>query len=49
MKKWLNLGKFGLHENANGFPVVRRDYAQAKQRKPIATNDSDWVSNAFKA
>lgn len=36
-------------ENANGFPVVRRDYAQAKQRKPIATNDSDWVSNAFKA
>ncbi|EEY11107.1 TPA: DUF4224 domain-containing protein [Mannheimia haemolytica] len=49
IKRQLNSMGIPFKENANGFPVVRRDYAQAKQRKPIATNDSDWTPNALKA
>lgn len=52
IKKQLNIMGIPFKENANGYPVVRRDYDQVKTRKsppPQTTTEIAWRPNVLKA
>lgn len=52
IKKQLNIMGIPFKENANGYPVVRRDYAQSKTRKsPLVqtTTEIAWRPNVLQA
>ena len=35
-------------ENANGFPIVRRDYAQSRPRKTKSAVEEEWIPNVLR-
>lgn len=49
IKKWLKNMFIPYTENANGFPIVRRDYAQSKPRKTIQSAvEEEWIPNVLR-
>jgi len=51
--KQLNIMGIPFKQNANGYPIVRRDYAEIKSKKTkteLSTDTgSDWFPNVLKA
>ncbi len=49
IKLWLGNMGIDYKENANGFPIVRRDYAQSRSRKTIQSAvEEEWIPNVLR-
>lgn len=48
IKLWLGNMGIDFRENANGFPIVRRDYAQSRPRKTKSTVEEEWIPNVLR-
>ena len=48
IKLWLGNMGIDFTENANGFPIVRRDYAQSRPRKTKSAVEEEWIPNVLR-
>lgn len=48
IKIWLGNMGIDFKENANGFPIVRRDYAQSRPLKTKSAVEEEWTPNVLR-